>query len=61
MENGIFWDKLRELYWFLFERNNFYCPRCFSNLKNSYCKKCDIVYWRGTKLNYIRKENEEGI
>jgi len=45
--NKLSW-KIKTLYWYFFERNNYYCPIHHTKLKNKYCKKCDIVYWRGS-------------
>ena len=41
--------------------NNSYCPRCYSKLKNRYCKNCDIVFWRGSNLKIINPKYKDGI
>jgi len=48
---------LKTAYWFLFQRNNFYCPACSSKLKERYCKKCDIVFWRGSNITKLYQKD----
>lgn len=42
-------------------RENSYCPRHRTKLKKRYCKKCDLVYWRGSNIKIINKDYENGI
>lgn len=53
--------KLQTLYWLLFQKGRMYCPTHHRQLKNRYCKLCDLVYWRGCNLVIINPKYNNGI
>ena len=59
--NNVKWYCFITPWWYLFQKGNYYCPTCRSKLKKRYCKKCDIVFWRGADIQIINPKYKDGI
>lgn len=56
---AIKWKYIKLYVWI--NRNTHYCPTHHTKLKKRYCKKCDLIYWRGSKITIINPDYKKGL